>query len=174
MYLLVSKAYIAWHKNFQIFGTIQDLYRTKWPKKLTNDMEQLIDSELKESNKLTSQQLLSTLKAKYPQLRVSLPTIRRTRKKLGWVCTKPHYCQSMHNLNKHKCFLWYQFFQKANKKYENVIFMDKCTIQLERHSRLCFRKNRQCRWLRPWPKHLLKLHTYVFGVESHFKEQLTL
>ena len=123
-------------------------------------MLQFINAKLHENNKLTSQQLLSTLKELYPLLRVSLSTIRRARKKLGWVCTKLHYCQLIRNLNKRKRLLLCQCLQRTNEKYENVIFTNECTVQLERHSRLCFRKKCQCRRLKPQPKHPLKLHIW--------------
>ena len=147
-------------RKFRNSAAIKDLHRRKRTKKLTNEMLQLINLELQGNDELTSRQLLSTLKEKYPLLRVSLPTIRRARKNLGWVCTKPHYCQLIRDINKRKRLIWCQFLQRTNEKYENVIFTDECTVQLERHSRLCFRRRRQHRRLKPRPKHPLKLHIW--------------
>ena len=39
-----------------------------------------------------------------------------------------------------------------------TVFTDECTIQLERHSRVCFRKQHQCRLLKPRAKHPVKIH----------------
>ena len=133
--------------------------------KLSNEMLQFINLQLQENDELTSRQLQSSLKEKYPLLNVSLPTIRGARKKLGWICTKPHYCQLIRDLNKRKRYLWCQFLQRTNEKYENVIFTDECTVQLERHSRICFRKRRQCRRLKPRAKHAAKLHIWG-GISS--------
>lgn len=55
--------------------------------------------------------------------------------------------------------------QSMNEKYENVIFTDKCMVQLEWHSRLCFRRTHQCRRLKPRPKHSIKLHIWG-GISS--------
>lgn len=148
-------------RKFLTCRTVQDLHRRKQSKKLSNEMLHFINAKLYENDELTSRQLLSTLKELYPLLRVSLPTITHARKKLGWVCTKPHYRQLIHNLNKRKHLVWCQFLQRTNEKYENVIFIDEYTVQLERHSRLCFRKKHQCRRLKPRPKHPLKL--YIWG-----------
>ena len=68
--------------------------------KLSNTMLWFINLQLQENDELTSRQLQSSLKEKYPLFNVSLPTIRHARKKLGWVCTKPHYCQLIRDLNK--------------------------------------------------------------------------
>ena len=147
-------------QKFRRCGTIQDLPRRKRPMKLSSEMLQFINSQLQENDELTSRQLQSSLMEKYPLLNVSLPTVKRARKKLGWVCTKPHYCQLIRDLNKQKRYLWCQFLQSTNEKYENVIFTDECTVQLERHSRICFRRTRQCRRLKPRPKHPVKLHIW--------------
>ena len=133
--------------------------------KLSNEMLQFINLQLQENDKLTSRQLQSSLKERYPLLNVSLPTIRRARKKPRWVCTKLHYCQLIHDLNKRKCYLWCQCLQRMNEKYENVIFTDECTVQLERHSHICFRKRHQCRQLKPRAKHPAKLHIWG-GISS--------
>ena len=41
-----------------------------------------------------------------------------------------------------------------------MIFSDECTIQLEHHGCLCFRKKKQPRKLKPRPKHPAKLHIW--------------
>ena len=87
-------------QKFRSCGIIQDLPRRKRSMKLSNEMLQFINLQLQQNDELTSRQLQSSLKEKYPLLNVSLPTIRRARKKLGWVCTKPHYCQLIRDLNK--------------------------------------------------------------------------
>lgn len=96
---------------------------------------------------------------------MSLSTIKRARKAKGWVCTRPHYCQIVRDLNKRKRYLWCRYLKDTNERYENVVFTDECTVQLERHSRVCFRKKHQCRLLKPRAKHPVKIHVWG-GISS--------
>ena len=146
-------------------GVIVDLPRRKRPRKITSEMLEIIDSALKNNDELTSQQLRSQLKEQFPLLDVSLSTIKRARKAKGWVCTRPHYCQIVRDLNKRKRYLWCRYLKDTNERYENVVFTDECTVQLERHSRVCFRKKHQCRLLKPRAKHPVKIHVWG-GISS--------
>ena len=147
-------------RKFCNHGTVLDLPRRSCPSKLTPEMLDIIESALQENDELTAQQLKSLLIERYPELSVSIPTIKRARKQLGWTCTRPHYCQLVRDLNKRKRLLWCQYLQRCKERFHNVIFTDECTVQLDRHSRLCFRKKRQCRKLKPRPKHPIKLHIW--------------
>ena len=46
------------------------------------------------------------------------------------------------------------------ESFDNVIFTDECTVQLDSHSRLCFRKSRQPRVLKQRAKHPVKVHIW--------------
>ena len=62
-------------------------------------MLEIVDSELAQNDKLTAQQIKFVLKSKFSNMpEVSLATIKRARKDLGWVCTRPHYCQLLRNV----------------------------------------------------------------------------
>ena len=80
-------------QKFKRDGVIVDLPRRKRPRKITSEMLEMIDNALKQNDELTSQQLGSQLKERFPLLNASLSTIKRARKEKGWVCTRPHYCQ---------------------------------------------------------------------------------
>ena len=56
--------------------------------------------------------------------------------------------------------MWCREQLRVNEKFSNVIFSDECTIQLEHHGHLCFRKQKQPRKLKPQPKHPLKFHIW--------------
>ena len=47
-----------------------------------------------------------------------------------------------------------------NEKFENVVFTDECTVQLDHHGRLCFRKEKEQRLLKQRPKHAIKVHIW--------------
>ena len=46
----------------------------------------------------------------------------RCRKEIGWVCTRPHYCQLIREANKLKRKEWCQKQLSNNEQFENVIF----------------------------------------------------
>ena len=69
-------------------------------------MTEIIDNELQQNDELTAQKLMDNLKERFPDLDVSIPTIKRVRKQKGWVCIRPHYCQLIRDLNKRKRLLW--------------------------------------------------------------------
>ena len=144
-------------QKFQQTKKYTDLHRRKREKKITQEMAIVMNSELEQNDEATARQLRSTLMEKYPALEVSLSTIKRHRKKLGWVCTRPHYCQLIRELNKLKRLVWCKEQLRVKEDFSNVLFS---AIQLEHHGRLCFRKKRQPRKLKPRPKHPAKLHIW--------------
>ena len=73
--------------------SIVDRPRRKMPRKITPEMMTAIDVQLHSNDEMTSRQLYDYLKENWPDIQVSLPTIRRVRNEIGWVCTRPHYCQ---------------------------------------------------------------------------------
>ena len=80
-------------RKFREKGTTADLPRQRRPRKITEEMRVLIEQELTNNDELTSTGIRSLLTSRWPDLRVSVATIKRTRKEMGWVCTRPHYCQ---------------------------------------------------------------------------------
>ena len=63
-------------------------------------------------------------------------------------------------LNKKKRLIWCREQLRANEKFDDVLFTDESTVQLEQHSRLCFRKRRMPRLLKQRAKHLVKVHIW--------------
>ena len=49
---------------------------------------------------------------------------------------------------------------RANEKFADVILTDECTVQLEKHSRVCFRKKLQHRLRKQCAKHPVKVHIW--------------
>ena len=84
----------------------------------------------------------------------------RCHNEIGWVCTRPHYCQLIREANKIKRKEWCQRQIDNKEQFEDVIFTDECTVQLDRHGRLCFRKEKKVRALKQQPKHPTKVHLW--------------
>ena len=61
-------------------------------------------------------------------------------------------------LNKRKRLIWSKEQLRVKEDFKNVIFADECSVQLEQHSRICFRKRLQPRKLKQRAKHPVKIH----------------
>ena len=59
-----------------------------------------------------------------------------------------------------KGLIWCREQLRANENFDDVLFMDQSTVQLEQHSRLCFCKRRMLRLLKQLAKHLVKVHIW--------------
>ena len=99
---------------------------------------------------------------KWPELNiVSLSTITRSRRKLGWVSSTSRYCQLIQEQNKAKRLEWCWNCIRLDDHFEDVIFSDESTVALEKHGKLTFRRVRQPRKLKPRPKHPAKIHVWA-------------
>ena len=104
--LVSSQALFNLIRKHRQTGKLLDLTRRSRPRKLTQAMVNKLNEALSDNDELTARQARNLLTEKWPGLRVSLPTIKRIRKELGWVCTKPHYCQLLRDVSftdKHTC-----------------------------------------------------------------------
>lgn len=74
-------------------GIIKDLPQRKRSCILSEEMRRFIDEEIQKNDELTSTKIKEMLAEKWPDVIISKTTIKRERQQLGWVCTRPHYCQ---------------------------------------------------------------------------------
>lgn len=63
-------------------------------------------------------------------------------------------------LNKRKRLFWCQEQLRLKETFDDVIFTDESTIQLDNHGRICLRKKLQPRALKPRAKHPAKIHVW--------------
>ena len=103
------------------------------PSKVTAEIRQIVDDQ---DDETTAVQLFHLLKEKGHPL--SLRTILHCRSSLGWTFRGSSYCQLIRLPNKVKRLEW----AKANEKvsFEDVVWTDESSIQLETHRRFCCRK----------------------------------
>ena len=127
------------------------------PKILGTEHYRDIDGALAVNDELTSRQLRAMLLSKYPELSMSISTVERARRELGWVVTTP---KLIRNANKQKRLEWCQQMVDTNEQFEDVVFTDESSIQLETHRKRCYRKKNTPRKLKPRPKHPLKVHVW--------------
>ena len=108
--------------------------------------------------------LISQLqKLLYSELDVHLSTatIKRARKKLGWRKCGPRYCQIVREANRVARLAFAQQCLDNNEDFDNVIFTDESTIWLERHGKVCFRKEETPGKLKPRGKHPFKVNIWA-------------
>ena len=79
-------------------GTVRDLPRGKRPAVVTEEMKVFIEEQLQRNDELTSTSIKRLLAERWPHAEVSTATIKRVQRKLGWVCTRPHYCQLLRDV----------------------------------------------------------------------------
>ena len=119
-----------------------------------------IDESLKKNDEITARILRDDLLKEWPDLAVSISTIKRARYQLGWRATRPKYCQLVREANKAKRLDWCKDRLMENEQFDNVIFTDECSVQLDSHGRLCFCKEKEVRKIKPKPKHPTKVHIW--------------
>ena len=89
-----SQALFALIKKHCEMGKLLDFTRRARPKKLTQEMMEMLNAALSNNDELTARQVRDLLTERWRENQVSLPMIKRVRRKeLGWVCTRPRYCQ---------------------------------------------------------------------------------
>lgn len=88
-------------KKYSEKGIMVDLPRRSRQRRITQEMKRLIEGEMNKNDELTAPRIKSLLLEKWPELVVSIPTIKRVRQEMGWVCTRPHYCQLLRDVSVH-------------------------------------------------------------------------
>ena len=79
-----------------------------------------------ELHELTTRPLLQKLKGQDPDLE--------------WVSTTPRYCQMVGEAYKEKRLKWCEDQIANSEKFDDLIFTDECSVQLDVHRRKCYRK----------------------------------
>lgn len=87
--------------------------------------------------------LFADLQRLLPQqfgLQLSIATIKRMGRKLGWIKTGPRYCQHVREHNHVNRLAFAQRCIANKEQFDDVIFTDESSIWLERHGKICSRK----------------------------------
>jgi len=146
-------------RKFNSTGSIHDLPRGT-RKKLKVEHYCFIDELLSQDDEITCTQLHDQLHDKFPDVNVSLSTVKRAKKDLGWVSSTPHYCQLIREANKPKRVEWCRKCFDENEHFTNVIWTDECSVQLDPHRRQVSRRKGMVKPLKARPKHPQKIHIW--------------
>ena len=158
-------------KKYNAYGSVENQCQGYVSKILSNEQVEYIHECMKDNDECTGRQLHELLLERWPNLSVSIDTIKRERRALGWVASKPKYCQWIRDRNKQKRVDWCNEMISTNEAFDNVIFSDECSIQLDNHGRLCFRLRGEPRVLKPKPKHPVKVHVWA-GISKQGATQI--
>ena len=112
--------------------------------KVTAKVKALVEEQMQRDDETTAYQLHQMLVES--EISISLRTILRCRTSLGWTFRGSAYCQLIREANKVKRLEWSERYKDDN--FDDVIWTDESTIQLENHRRFCCRKQGQA----PKPK----------------------
>jgi hypothetical protein len=79
----------------------------------------------------------------------------------GFTHSKPRYGQMVRQANKVKRVEFCEKLIASNDKFENVIFSDECSVQLNQNKSCSYRKRDCHATVLPKPKHPLKIHVWA-------------
>lgn len=126
---------------------------------ITPEMSRIIEAKMQCDDETTATQLQTLLQRSGYNL--SLSTLRRCRRDLGWTFHGSKYCQMVREVNKIKRLEWCRQVLQENDDFHDVIWTDETSVQLESHRRHSFRKKNQPPKLKPRPKHPVKVHVWA-------------
>ncbi|KAJ8020841.1 Transposable element Tcb2 transposase [Holothuria leucospilota] len=148
-------------KRWKTHGTVMDLKRQTVKSKVQGEHIEYMDRLIEANREITSPRLLQEVEAKFG-LNLHLSTVRRYRKNvLEWVCTKPKYCQMIRTANVAKRLAYVEERLACRDKFENAIFTDESSIELEHTARIQFRRKSEPAVMVGKPKHPLKVHVWA-------------
>ena len=127
------------------------------PSKVNGRVMALVEAYMQMNDETTATQLHQYLLRH--GIDISLPTVVRSRRRLGWTFRGSAYCQLIREANKLKRLQWAQ--QYLHDDFVDVVWTDETTVQMESHKRQCWRKGGQRPKPKPRPKHPLKLHVWA-------------
>ena len=87
--------------------------------------------------------------------------VKRLRKKLGWVQTGTKYCQLIREPNRVKRLEFCLQCEEDGETFDNLIFTDECSVHMEKHAKLSFRRKWEQPKFKGRAKHPYKVHVWA-------------
>ena len=106
---------------------------------ITQDIQGIVEGQMRSDDETTATQLHQLLISRGRD--ISLRTVLRCRTALGWTFRGSAYCQLIRTANKAARLQWARdYLSEAEHGFEDVIWTDECSVQMESHRRFCRRK----------------------------------
>lgn len=148
-------------KRWDECGRVIDRERSGRPHIFDEEHYEFIDNLMDDSNgEMCARRMRDKLIEKYPDLSVSERTVGRARSELGWVFQNTRYCQIIRDTNKLARLDWAKKMLEQNETFDDVIFTDETTFEVDFHCTKSFRRIGQPRILKQRPKHPAKVHAW--------------
>ena len=126
------------------------------PSKINNFVIQIVEQQIRSNDETSAMQLHELLLQH--GIGISLRSVLQGRKALSWTFQGSAYCQLIREPNKQTRFDWAQ--QHLHNSFDNVIWTDEASIQLEIHRKRCYRMRGELPKPKPRPKHPIKVHVW--------------
>ena len=123
-------------KHYRETGSIGRKVGSGRPSKATAEIKQIVEDQMRVDDETTAYQLHRLLTEK--GYSISLRTVLRCRTALGWTFRGSTYCQLIREGNKVKRLAWAR--DHLHDTFDDVIWNDECTVQMESHRRFACRK----------------------------------
>ena len=159
-------------KKYKTHGRILDFQKTGRKTKTSTEVWDYIDEIYVQNDELTAVDVQKKLIIKFG-LHLSIPSIKRLRKKLGWRKTGPRYCQAIRPINCVKRLEFAELSLENDETFDDVVFTDESSIHIKRHSNIAFRKKGMPGKLKPKVKHPYKVHVWG-GISRNGRTQLVI
>ena len=138
-------------KKYRETGCIGQRPGSGRPSKITAEIKVIVNEQMRKDDETTATQLHALLVNCGYCISLRTTCILQCRTSLGWTFCGSSYCQLIRAQNREKRLAWAQCYGTyKDEDFEEVIFTDECTVQLETHRRFCCRKRGEP--LRPKPK----------------------
>ena len=132
-------------RRFHESGCLMRRLGSGRPSRITLEIKRVVEAQMRLDDETTAHQLHGLLQGKGYNL--SLETILRCRSSLGWTFRGSAYCQLIRGVNMEKRLAW--ALKYKDDTFDDVIFTDECTVQMESHRRFCCRKQGEPPRLKP-------------------------
>ena len=152
-----QKTVRRWIFRWQNNRGLKDSHRSGWLSKITHEIADYLDEQLKEDDKLSSVELQRLINCKFA-VELSPSTMRTS---LQWVVVRTRFGPMISDNSKTKRVDFARMCLDTNDDFSNVIWTDESSVQLRRHSQTMRVKVWKERTLKPQAK-----HTIMFGLES--------
>ena len=151
------------HKRYLETGSVDRRKGSGRPTLRTGALLKTIEEVMQADDEATAVQIRSYL-LRHDHRLLSLSTILRGQRELGWTYRGSAYCQLIRQANKEKRLEWAR--AHLHNHFEDVVWSDETTVQLECHKRFYCRKKGKRPHPKPCAKHPVEVHVWA-GIGWH-------
>lgn len=140
-------------KNDQ--SKIQPTKTEHLPIRVTNFIDSVIEAS---EGEVTAKGIQTKVLERF-RIELSQSTVNRVRRRLGWIRTGSRYCQLVNRSSVPVRLAWALQALISDDRFSNTIEIDETSVVLNPRTRtISYRRSGQGAYLKPLPKHSLKVH----------------